>query len=71
MASRRDRPNGRKHTAIDTVPPAPDMSSKIAKPQSEMLGVENFLCKVSKILQYGQLTSHQPVPPVLVLKQGV
>lgn len=45
------------------------ISSKNTETSSEMLRVDNFLCKISKLLQYGQLTSHQPMQPKLELSQ--
>ena len=47
----------------------PAISSKNAGTSLEMLGVDNFLCKIFKLLQYGQLTSLQPVQPKLGLSQ--
>ena len=47
----------------------PAISSKNAGTSSEMLGVDKFLCKISKLLQYGQLTSLQLMQPKLELSQ--
>ena len=47
----------------------PAISSKNAGTSSAMLGVDNFLCKISKLLQYGQLTSLQLMQPKLELSQ--
>ena len=45
------------------------ISSKNTETSSEMLRVDNFLCKISKLLEYDQLTSHQSMQPKLELSQ--
>ena len=47
----------------------PAISSKNAGTSSEMLVVDKFLCKISKLLQYGQLTSLQLMQAKLELSQ--